>query len=98
MNRVVILMYHIVAEPLSAQEARYCCTLERFESHMRHLAQSGIPLVTLDAITDALDGRTAWPNDGIGGDFRRRVCRHVRQCDAGARPLRDSGDDVRVVR
>jgi peptidoglycan/xylan/chitin deacetylase (PgdA/CDA1 family) len=69
MNRVAILMYHIVADPLSAQEARYCCSTVRFEAHMRHLAESGLRLVSLDGIADALDGRTAWPEDGVAVTF-----------------------------
>ncbi len=40
MNRLVILMYHIMAEPGSAQEARYCCTPRRFEAQMRHLGEA----------------------------------------------------------
>lgn len=69
MNRVIVLMYHIVAEPLSAQEGRYCCTPERFEAHMRHLAQSQLHLVSLDALADAMDGRAAWPVDGVAVTF-----------------------------
>jgi peptidoglycan/xylan/chitin deacetylase (PgdA/CDA1 family) len=62
MKRVVVLMYHIIAEPLSAQEARYCCAPRRFEAQMRHLRDSGVRLLTLDELADAFDGRGQWPD------------------------------------
>jgi peptidoglycan/xylan/chitin deacetylase (PgdA/CDA1 family) len=69
MSRVVILMYHIVAEPQSTQEARYCCTPPRFEAHMRYLQETGTRLLTLDQIADALDGRAEWPDAGVAVTF-----------------------------
>ena len=68
-GRAAILMYHIVGEPLSAREARYCCSPERFEVHMRHLADAGTKLLTLDEIADALDGRVDWPADSVAVTF-----------------------------
>jgi peptidoglycan/xylan/chitin deacetylase (PgdA/CDA1 family) len=65
MKRVLVLMYHIVAEPRSAQEARYCCAPARFEAQMRHLHDTGARLVALDAIAEALDGPAPWPDDGV---------------------------------
>jgi peptidoglycan/xylan/chitin deacetylase (PgdA/CDA1 family) len=69
MKRLVILMYHIVAEPRSAQEARYCCTPRRFEAQMRYLGEAGIRLLTLDEIADAFDRRAEWPNGGVAVTF-----------------------------
>jgi peptidoglycan/xylan/chitin deacetylase (PgdA/CDA1 family) len=69
MNQIVILMYHIVAQPASAQEARYCCTPGRFELQMRHLGKAGLPLLTLDAIADTIDGRAEWPDRGVAVTF-----------------------------
>ena len=69
MNRVVILMYHIVAEPQSVQEARYCCTPFRFEAQMRYLRQAGIRLLTLDEIADAFERRAEWPDGGVAVTF-----------------------------
>jgi peptidoglycan/xylan/chitin deacetylase (PgdA/CDA1 family) len=62
-------MYHIVAEPLSAQEARYCCSPARFEAHMRHLAETGTRLLALEQIVDALDGRFDWPASSVAVTF-----------------------------
>ena len=65
MTRVAILMYHIVAEPLAADEVRYCCTPARFEAQMGHLQEAGGRWLSLDDLADALDGQAAWPDDGI---------------------------------
>ncbi len=69
MKRVVILMYHIVAEPLSAQEARYCCTPRRFAAQMGHLRDSGARLLALDELAEACDGRATWPEAGVAVTF-----------------------------
>ena len=69
MKHIVILMYHIVAEPLSAQEARYCCAPRKFEKQMQHLRESGVRLLTLDEIADAFDGRDRWPDAGVAVTF-----------------------------
>ena len=69
MNGVIILMYHIVAEPKSPAEARYCCSPLRFESQMRHLAESGVRLITLDDVADAHDGRAGWPQTAVAVTF-----------------------------
>ena len=77
MKQILILMYHIVAQPASAQEAQYCCTPRRFEAQMRHLGKAGLQLLTLDAIADALDGRASG-RAGVAVAFDG--CRHVREC------------------
>jgi len=65
MTRVVVLMYHIVAEPLSTSEARYCCAPQRFEAQMRHLRECGARLLSLEELADAFDARSPWPEAGI---------------------------------
>jgi peptidoglycan/xylan/chitin deacetylase (PgdA/CDA1 family) len=69
MTRIAILMYHIIAEPLSAQEARYCCSPARFEAHMRHLAKTGTAILAMDEIADRMDGRGDWPDGGVAVTF-----------------------------
>ena len=69
MSRVVILMYHIIAEPRATQEAKYCCTPARFEAQMRYLVESGVRLLGLDEIADAHDGRVDWPLSGVAVTF-----------------------------
>jgi len=68
-NRALILMYHIVADPRSSLEAKYCCLPRRFEAQMRHLATTGIRVLSLAEITDALDGRANWPGEGVAVTF-----------------------------
>src|SRR5438132_11151262 len=69
MNRILILMYHIVAEPHSAQEARYCCMPRRFEAQMRYLRQASVRLLTLVESADAYDRRAEWPDGGVAVTF-----------------------------
>jgi len=69
MKRVLVLMYHIIAEPLAAQEARYCCSPRRFAAQMRHLRESGMRLVSLEELADAFDGRGEWPELGVAVTF-----------------------------
>ena len=69
MSRVIILMYHIIAEPRSAQEFRYCCTPANFEAQMRHLSEAGHRLLSLGEVADAFDGRSPWPDGGVAVTF-----------------------------
>src|SRR5690242_2507100 len=69
MKRVLVLMYHIVAEPRSSAEARYCCAPVRFDAQMRHLRDGEIELVSLDAIEAAIEGRAPWPEEGVAVTF-----------------------------
>jgi peptidoglycan/xylan/chitin deacetylase (PgdA/CDA1 family) len=63
--RIVILMYHIVDHPKDEAEARFCCTPDRFDKQMRHLVSSGIPLMTMEHISECFSGMRAWPARGI---------------------------------
>jgi len=69
MSKVVILMYHVVAEPRSAEEIRYCCRPSQFDAQMRHIRDSGLPRITLDDLTEAFEGRRAWPDKGVAVTF-----------------------------
>jgi len=67
-NRVALLMYHIVDRPLSQAEARFCCAPARFEAHMRHLAEYGLA-VSLEDLHHALVGRGQLPTDAVAVTF-----------------------------
>jgi peptidoglycan/xylan/chitin deacetylase (PgdA/CDA1 family) len=54
MSSGMILMYHIVDEPLTASEARYCVAPTSFRAQMRHLSLSGRIVVPLLTLVDAL--------------------------------------------
>jgi len=63
MNRAIILMYHIVDEPRSAREARFCVTPQQFDSQMRILGEEGYRPVSLEQVVDCLiDRRPILPN------------------------------------
>lgn len=65
MNRVIILMYHIIDKPLAPEEEKYCCTPENFEKQMRYLHRSGYTPVPLDKFVDMLDGKDACPEHSV---------------------------------
>lgn len=69
MNRMTILMYHIIDEPRSAREAKYCCTPKRFAQQMRYLRESGRPVVSLDTLADCLEGGKPCPDDAVAVTF-----------------------------
>ena len=68
MNRVTLLMYHIIDHPLSDKEARYCCAPELFEKHMRHLAESG-RMIGLEDLWSALNGDRDLMPDAVAVTF-----------------------------
>ena len=69
MNRALILMYHIVAEPLSAREQRFCCPPAEFARQMAWLARGEYTPVSMDNLLDCLDGRAAWPKNPVHVTF-----------------------------
>ena len=44
MSRALILMYHIIDEPLSREEARYCCRPEAFARQMEYILHHYRPI------------------------------------------------------
>jgi len=67
-QRLVILMYHIVAEPLSAPEVKYACPPQQFERHMRFL-RARHPVVALDEVESWLTGGGALPPGAVAVTF-----------------------------
>lgn len=68
MNRALILMYHQVEVPRSAQEHRFCIPPLEFERQMEHLGQAYTP-VTLDALVAGLSGAAALPPNAVHVTF-----------------------------
>ena len=58
---VIALMYHRVGSPRNAWEARYAIGPARFEAHMRALARRGFCSVSLDTLSDWLEGGAPLP-------------------------------------
>ena len=80
MSRILILMYHSVAQPRSAAERSFCCRPERFARQMRHLRQSGMPVLSLDELIAGYRGQRELPERGVVvtfddgfGDFYRNA-------------------------
>ena len=55
MSGAIILMYHIIDAPRTAQEAKYCCSPRNFQKQMRFLRTAGFRVAALDTLLSALD-------------------------------------------
>lgn len=64
-KRALILMYHVVDEPLNTAEARYCVSPAAFRSQMAHLAACGCNLISLTALVQALQIGEALPDNAV---------------------------------
>ena len=64
-ERVPVLMYHQVRDPLNAWEARYFISPQNFSAHMRALAMKGYRAVDIDALVDWLQGGQPLPEGAI---------------------------------
>jgi len=69
MARILILMYHILDQPKSKQEARFCCTPERFSEQMQYLVNSDYELLTLDQIEEITSGKRQQERPGVAVTF-----------------------------
>lgn len=67
-GRALILMYHIVDTPRSAQESKYCCLPERFARQMAWLGRTHHP-VGLDTLLAGLDGKEELPKKAVAVTF-----------------------------
>jgi len=74
MARILILMYHIVDEPRSEREARFCCTPDKFAEQMEYLANSKYQLLTLDNIFEVTENRRSQEQTGVAVTFDDGFC------------------------
>lgn len=65
MNRCVVLMYHVVDEPRSDGEARFCCLPDQFRSQMRYLVDSGWAVIPLAQLSDGIRHRNRLPGRSV---------------------------------
>lgn len=65
MSRFLILMYHMVTEPRSAEERKYACPPQRFASHMSYLRLQNIEVVGLDSIRRHLEQGEPLPSGAV---------------------------------
>jgi peptidoglycan/xylan/chitin deacetylase (PgdA/CDA1 family) len=68
MSRALILMYHQVATPRSAQEHRFCTPPEEFARQMDHLVAAYSP-VTMDDLVNGVRGDRPLPENAVHVTF-----------------------------
>ncbi|MBU2571546.1 MAG: polysaccharide deacetylase family protein [Gammaproteobacteria bacterium] len=64
-NRFLILMYHMISEPLSKDEDKYACPPSLFDKHMASLRSSGFIPVSLEAIEQHLKHQSPLPEKAV---------------------------------
>ena len=69
MARILILMYHIVDEPRSDKEAKFCCTPSQFQRQMEYLSKSSYQLLDLEGISEIICGTRYLDSDGLAVTF-----------------------------
>lgn len=65
MERFTILMYHMICEPETPQEARYACPPERFRQHMQSIRDKGFTPVSLAQAGRAINTGETLPEKAI---------------------------------
>ena len=65
MSKFLILMYHMVAEPLTEREQRFACPPRLFARHMRFLRSGRFNLVGLEEIQEHLEGTHILPPESV---------------------------------
>lgn len=66
---VTILMYHMVAEPGNAAEARFCRTPEAFRADMEQIRLSGLQVLPLATVLDGVAGRVSISDRAVAITF-----------------------------
>lgn len=69
MSRVLVLMYHQVDSPRSAQEQRFCTPPADFDAQMRHLVDAGYRGVSLDEVRAHVAGERSLPGPSVHVSF-----------------------------
>jgi peptidoglycan/xylan/chitin deacetylase (PgdA/CDA1 family) len=65
MSHVLVLMYHQVDAPRTAQEQRFCTPPAEFAEQMRWLVAAGYRGVSLDQVLDHVAGRRVLPEPSV---------------------------------
>lgn len=66
---VTILMYHVIAEPGNAAEARFCRTPTAFREDMEQIRLSGYQVLPLAAVLEGVAGRAVIPERAVAITF-----------------------------
>ncbi|SFD95277.1 polysaccharide deacetylase family protein [Nitrosomonas sp. Nm166] len=62
---VTMLMYHMVAAPENAAEARFCRTPEAFRKDMEQIRQAGYQVLSFAAVLDGVSGKIELPDKAV---------------------------------
>ena len=65
MNRALILMYHMVDEPESSKELRFCTPPKEFRRQMAYLEGSAFIPITLEQLVSGMNGQSTLPENPI---------------------------------
>lgn len=68
-NRGLVLMYHIIDEPMAKNEFKYCCSPANFARQMQYLVDSGHSVLSMDAMTECILGQREWPEKPVAITF-----------------------------
>src|SRR3972149_231135 len=68
-TQFLILMYHLISEAGSREEARYCCPPRKFSRHLTGLSSAGYTFVSLSEIWGHLGGRRPLPRNAVALTF-----------------------------
>ncbi|MFC1630892.1 polysaccharide deacetylase family protein [Pseudomonadota bacterium] len=69
MNKFLILMYHMISRPETAEEFKYACPPEKFDRHMQQLRLNGFNPVSLDQIEQHLLSNGNLPENSVAITF-----------------------------
>lgn len=69
MNRLVILMYHMLCEPRTEKEKRFACPPARFREHMTALRQEGCHFVSMRQVETFIKGEANLPDKAVAITF-----------------------------
>lgn len=62
---VTMLMYHMIAVPENAAEARFCRTPKAFRRDMEQIRQAGYQVLSLATALDGISGRVDFPDKAV---------------------------------
>ena len=65
MSRFVILMYHMISEPITAAEVKYACPPRQFEKHIQMLLNNGFTPVSIESVENYYSQNTALPENSF---------------------------------
>ena len=66
---VTMLMYHVIATPENAAEARFCRTPDKFRKDMEQIREAGYHVLSFARVLDGIAGRIELPDKAVAITF-----------------------------